>query len=136
MRWNIWHFCTMEMTIGSEAWQQGGSALKGQCSLEAPDTEHTSGSCLPAREPSIRREVAAESYRDLQPSGSGNPGTTAVRAEGHLQVSSNCLSESSIVTSENSTDEGFVTVLSQKRGKPSLFSLSVCPTPSNKHRTP
>jgi hypothetical protein len=65
----------------------------------------------------------------LPQSCTGNPGTTAVSAVGHLQVSNSFLQISSIVASESSTDKSFVTVLRKKRGKPYFVFPFGLPSP-------
>jgi hypothetical protein len=77
---------------------------------------------------------ATKSYTDILPSGDDNDGVGKVPAGVSLQTLRNLLS--SIVTAEESTNEGFVIVLSKKRRNLSNSHPSGFLNPLKNPRTP
>jgi hypothetical protein len=78
--------------------------------------------------------VAAKAYRDVLYLGGGNPVSTAVLSGPNLQPS---LPKSSVMaSSDNPSVEGFVTVLSKRKGNHPSSIPSGLPNPPKRTRTP
>jgi hypothetical protein len=72
-----------------------------------------------------------KSHRDVVCAVGGNPGAIAVTARAR-----NFVPKSSIVTGENFSDGGFVTVVRKERVSPSPVNPSAIATTTNKSRIP